>query len=242
MKKGYDIFGKAYGIMMRNDVHDSNSIDHKFMQEMIRLDEESYSFLYDKTPIQIDMKNHELYSFAKQFKGMNDKQTIENILLYTSKIANNFDAEFSEMKFGGSEKEILDRGTDWCADMSRVGAVLLACNNIPARIVHLANLNKAYHGHVVVEAFYEGNFGVCDFLHGYNFYDDKPLNSYTLMCNPYYLDNYPEDYRGLYSAVAINEYNPMDQNNNYTISVPNQYILNLIYTDHEDKWIMGEDL
>ena len=80
MKKGYDIFGKAYGIMMRNDLHNPTSIDHKFMQEMILLEEESYSYLYDKKPEAIDMTNHELYTFAKQFKGTNDQQTIDNIL------------------------------------------------------------------------------------------------------------------------------------------------------------------
>lgn len=46
MKHGYDIFGKAYGVMMRNDLHDINSIDHKFMREMILLDDESRAFLW----------------------------------------------------------------------------------------------------------------------------------------------------------------------------------------------------
>lgn len=202
MKSGYDIFGKAYGVMLRNDLHAINSIDHKFMQEMILLEDESCVFLYDEKPKLIDMRGHELYAFAKRFRETNDRQTIENALSYTAEIANKCHDEFSEMKFGGTEKEILDRGTDWCVDLARVGAVLLTCNGIPARIVHLANLEKAYNGHVVVEAFYEG----------------------------------------LYSAVAINEYNPMDKNNDYTISMPNQYYMNLIYTDHQDVWIMGEDL
>lgn len=242
MKNGYDIFGKAYGVMMRNDLHDINSIDHKFMREMILLDDESRAFLYDNKPKPIDMRNHELYSFAKQFKGINDRQTIENVLSYAADIAKNCHDEFSEMKFGGTEKEILDRGTDWCADLARVGVVLLACNDIPARIVHLVNLEKAYNGHVVVEAFYEGKYGLCDFLYGYNFYENEPLDAYALMHCRRYLNDYSENYAGLYSAVAINEYDPMDKNNNYAISIPNQYTMNLIYTDHNDKWIMGEDL
>ena len=68
--------------MMRNDLHDINSIDHKFMREMILLDDESRAFLYDNKPKRIDMRNHELYSFAKQFKDVNDRQTIENVLSY----------------------------------------------------------------------------------------------------------------------------------------------------------------
>lgn len=242
MEKGYDIFGKAYGVMMRNDLHDINSIDHKLIQEMIRLDDESYEFLYGSNPMWIDMKNHECYSFAKQFSGIDDRQTIENVLAYTAKIAEDCHDDFTEMKFGGTEKEILERGTDWCADLARVGAVLLACNDIPTRIVHLVNPFKAYHGHVVVEAFYEGKYGICDCVYGYFFYEEEPLDAYTLMNNRESLAAYPEDYAALYSAVAISEYDPMDKNHNYTISSPNQYYLNLIYTDHNDKWIMGEDL
>ena len=32
MKKGYGIFGKAFEIMLRNDLHAPCSIDHKFLQ------------------------------------------------------------------------------------------------------------------------------------------------------------------------------------------------------------------
>lgn len=240
MRKGYDVFGPAYGVMLRNDVHALESIDHKFMREMILLDEESWGFLYQTAPIRINMEAHELYPFAQRFRGSDDRRTIENILRYTAKIASDYQTAFENMKFGGTEKEILKRGTDWCADMARVGAVLLQCNGIPARIVHLVNVNKAYNGHVVNEAFYEGKYGVCDFLYGYSFYDERPLDAYDLMCCKRHLEGYPEDYASLYSAVAINEYNPMGDND-YTVSVPNQYTLNLISQNHGGKWIMGED-
>lgn len=46
MKKGYLVFGHEYSVMLKNDLHDGNSIDHKFLQEMILLDEESRHFLY----------------------------------------------------------------------------------------------------------------------------------------------------------------------------------------------------
>ena len=226
MKRGYDVFGKAYGIMLRNDLHDIHSIDHKFLNEMIYLEEESYDVLYNCKPVKIDMTDHELYTFAQQFRGCNDKETIHNILAYTKKMADDCNDDFEKMKFGGTEKEILERGTDWCADLARVGAVLLACNNIPARIVHLVNPLKAYNGHVVVEAFYEDKYGVCDFVYGYCFYENKPLDAYTLMNNKEkYLLAYPKSYSEMYLAIAINEYNPMDMNNNYAISSPNQYYL-----------------
>lgn len=240
MEKGYDVFGKAYGVMNRNDLHALESIDHKLMQEMILLDNASFEHLYSVQPQAADMRSHELYPFAVQFRQGDDRQTIENILRYCSDIALHYDVPFEQMCFGGTEKEILNRGTDWCADMARVGAVLLMCNGIPARIVHLVNPAKAYNGHVVVEAFYEGKYGICDFIYGYYFHEDKPLDAYELMHNKQYLDGYPEDYAALYSAVAISEYDPMGDNC-YKVSGPNQYYINLINSNHNGKWIMDED-
>ena len=40
MKKGYGVFGKAYEVMFRNDIHDEDSIDHYILRNMILLDEE----------------------------------------------------------------------------------------------------------------------------------------------------------------------------------------------------------
>lgn len=241
MKKGYDVFGKAYGIMMRSDLHDPESIDHKLMQEMVLLDEESHDFLYRPAPELLDMKNHELYTFSRKFRGDSDSHTIRNILRYTAERAENFQDAFKTMQFGGTEKEILDRGTDWCADMARVGVVLLECNGIPARIIYLANLQKAYNGHVVAEAFYEGKYGVCDFIYGYSFYEEKPLDAYELMRRKRYLQAYPKDYAALYSAAAISDYNPMGDHN-YKISLPNQYYLKLMSGNHNGKWMMGEEM
>lgn len=240
MKKGYDIFGKAYGVMFRNDIHAAKSIDCKFLQEMVLLDEQSFEYLYKSAPQTVNMQSHSMYSFARQFKGECPRETVENTLRYCSDIALHYDVPFEQMRFGGTETEILTRGTDWCADMARVGAVLLMCNEIPARIIHLVNPAKAYNGHVVVEAFYEEKYGVCDFIYGYSFHDGNPLDVYELMHNKKYLDGYPEDYAALYSAAAINEYDPT-QDNCYDISEPNQYTLNLINNEHNGKWIMGEN-
>ena len=65
MKKGYDVFGPAYGVMLRNDLHALESIDHKFMREMILLEEESYDFLYHAAPVRINMEAH-LQSGSKE--------------------------------------------------------------------------------------------------------------------------------------------------------------------------------
>ncbi|MGB4322138.1 MAG: transglutaminase domain-containing protein, partial [Anaerolineaceae bacterium] len=171
-----------------------------------------------------------------------EKETIQNVLRYTQEIAAAFDTDFDDMLFGGTEKQILDRGTDWCSDMARVGAVLLQCLGIPCRMLYLANPGKAYNGHVVNEAFYEGRYGVVDFIYGYQFYDRTPKSAFEIQRNPEILAAYPESYQGLFSAIAISEYDPCTPGNNYSISRPNDYYLKLIHTDHENMWLMGEDL
>ena len=167
MKKGYGVFGKAYEVMFRNDIHDEDSIDHYILRNMILLDEDSKDFLYQK-PQQIsdDIKFHELYECSKQFEGSNTLGTIKNISKFLYKIVEGFDLPFEDMIFGGTEKEILLRGTDWCTDISRVGAALLQCLNIPSRIVIIVNKDVAYNGHQVVEAYVDGKYMMCDFLYG----------------------------------------------------------------------------
>lgn len=68
--------------------------------------------------------------------------------------------------FGGTEREIIQRDSDWCTDVSRVGAALLQCLGFPSRIVILVNPNKAWHSHQVVEVYVDGKYYVCDFLYG----------------------------------------------------------------------------
>lgn len=240
MIQGYGVFGKAYRVMMENDVHDVRSIDHQFLREAILLEKETRDLLYGQ-PIRYDMQGHSLFHFAQQFRGKSDRATIENIMKYTADMVRSYDVDFKDMVFGGTEKQIIERGTDWCADMARVGAVLAQCCGIPCRIVHLANPEKAYNGHVVCEAFYEDCYGVVDFLCGCQFYEESPVSAWEILNHKELLEGLPEEYIGYYSAIAINEYDPMDAKNDYTISSPNQYNLNLIYGEHNNEWIMGED-
>ena len=232
MKKGYGVFGKAFEIMLRNDLHAPCSIDHKFMQEMILLDAESRDFLYAAPPRLPDMRAHELYAFAQQFRGDTDYASIANVLEYTSGIAGNCSTPIEEMRFGG---------TDWCADMSRAAVVLLNCLDIPCRMLELVNPDRAYNGHVVVEAYYEGAYGVIDPIYGRLFHAGKPLDAWTLMTEPARLQSFPDDYRGLFRGVAVHDYDPMDPTNDYTDSGLNDYCRKVLTTDHHDRWFMGED-
>ncbi len=251
MKKGFNVFGKPYETMFRNDLHDERSVDQYILRNMILLDEDSKAFLYQKPQrISDDIRFNELYEFSKQFKGEGDFDTIKNISKYLYKIVASFDVSFEDMLFGGTEKEIIERSTDWCTDISRVGATLLQCLNIPSRIVVIVNSNVAYNAHQVVEAYIDGKYMMCDFLYGivgrinsvYSVYD--LLNQSELVKNIYHSnvkDKFSLDYiSGVYNLAAISTYD-IAKAYNYNISKPNKYYLKMMESKHNGQWQMGED-
>lgn len=238
--KGYDVFGKEYGCMLRNDLHDINSIEHKLMQEMVRLDSISEPFLYGGYQISYPMENNILYSFAQRFKRDNDLESIKSLIHYTSQIATNYNTPLDEMYFGGTEKEILDRGTDWCFDLARLAAVILDCLGMTSRFVFVANPNKAYHGHVLIEVFYNDSWGVVDPLYGYVFYDNTPISAKDIYHSSV-LQELNEEYKNMFKQVAIVDYNPNNEENKYIISKCNKYTLTLNSIVQDGKWKFGED-
>ena len=251
MKKGYGVFGKAYEVMFRSDLHDEDSIDHYILRNMILLDKDSKSFLYKKSrQISDDIKFHELYEFSKHFKGSDTLDTIKNISEFLYKIIDGFDVPFEDMMFGGKEKEIIERGTDWCADISRVGVAFLQCLCIPSRIAIIVNKDIAYNGHQVVEAYVNGKYMICDFLYGVIGKVDTIYSVHDLLNKPEqvkktYQSSIKDESQldciaGLYNSAAISEYD-ITKNYIYTISRPNDYYLKLMNLKLNGQWQMGED-
>lgn len=88
MKQGYGVFGKAYEVMLRNDLHAPGSIDCKLMERMILLEEDTLPLLYGRVPaVNPAIKEHALYPFARQFVGKSAAETIDNLLRLTAGIA-----------------------------------------------------------------------------------------------------------------------------------------------------------
>ena len=103
MKQGYGVFGKAYEVMLRNDLHAPGSIDHQLMEQMILLEEDSLPLLYGGVPaVNPAMKEHALYPFTRQFVGKSAVETIDNLLRLTAGIAQSCDLPFEQMRFGGT--------------------------------------------------------------------------------------------------------------------------------------------
>ena len=250
-KMGYGVFGKAYEYMFRNDLHHKHSIDHEVLRNMILLDENSNSFLY-KTPqpASKDIHNLVLYDIAHKLKGDNHLESIYRTIEFVQEIVDKCDTPFEKMIFGGTEFEIIERGSDWCTDLSRVGAALLQCLEMPSRIAILVNQSKAYHGHQVVEVYVDGNYMMCDFLYGVIGRLDRSYSVYDLLNNPSLVnkiykikidDENQLDYiAGLYNLAAISEYD-ISRKHKYYTSKSNEYYQKLMNLSQDETWQMNED-
>ena len=170
-------------------------------------------------------------------------------LSFAKKIVDNFDQCFEAVLFGGIEKEIIDRGTDWCTDISRVGVALLQCLNIPARIAIVVNRSVAYHGHQVVEAYINNQYVMCDFLYGLMGFTNEAAAVKDLLKNQRLVrEIYQQKIRckeqldtlvGLYGQGAISEYCIM-KSNTYKVSKANEYYLKMMTLEHDGNWLLNE--
>ena len=250
-KKGYGVFGKAYEYMFKNDLHHKRSVDHAILKNMIFLDEDSKLFLYRAPqPVSIDISNHTLCEIALKLKDDNHLKSINRTTEFINEIIGKFNTPFEGMIFGGTELEIIQRGSDWCTDISRVGAALLQCLGIPSRIAILVNPFKAYHGHQVVEAYLDGTYVMCDFLYGVIARLDQNYSVYDLLSKPKLVhkiysskinDSNQLDYiTSLYNLAAISEYD-ISKKHDYQTSKPNEYYLNMMNLNQDGTWQMNED-
>lgn len=238
--QGYDVFGKAYGYMLRNDLHDINSVEHKLFQEQILLNSVSEPFLYGGYQISYPLKNHELFLFSQKFKKENELESVKSVVKYVHELASNFNAPLKEMYFGGTEKEILNRGTDWCFDLARLSAVILDCIGLTARFIFVANPDKAYNAHALLEVYYNDSWGVVDPLYGYIFYDTKPICAKDILCSSQ-IKTMDEDYKNMFKQISVAEYNPNDEKNKYISSKCNEYTYKVNTIKQDGTWLLGED-
>ena len=212
----------------------------KLLKEQIKLDSVSEPLLYGGYQVLYPLENHELYLFSQKFKMKSGLESIKAVVRYTSKLASNFDVPLKDMLFGGTEKEMLTRGTDWCFDLARVAAVILDCIGLTSRFVFVANPYKAYNAHVLLEVYYNDSWGVIDPLYGYIFFDTNPINAKDIIHSAQ-LKSMNEDYKNMFNQISIAEYNPNDVNNKYIISKCNEYTYKINTIIQDGTWLLGED-
>lgn len=162
-------FGPAYRIMLEHDTHAPGSVDRVGIEHMIRLCDATAEFLYSEyTPTTVRHmpgSRPRLEAVCEEiFDGVRDaEKRVRRIGRFCRRLgAKAPTGSDEEMVFGGTEEQIIDRGSDWCTDVSRVACALLQVGGIPSRIVFQANPDRPYSGHVIVEAWRSGIWGAVD--------------------------------------------------------------------------------
>lgn len=261
MYKGVKQFGRAYEIMLENDSHAPHSVDIELIRNMIKLCNYTKDYLYEKyTPCIIHYERNSrpmieaiVNNIIKQHND--DEGKILAIAEYCSGLKDKMiDVSIDNMLLGGTEEQIIDRGSDWCTDISRVGCVMYQIAGFPSRIVNTFNTNQAYSGHVINEVYRNGIWGIVDTTNGVVYYkhDKKPITSWEVMnrvstiegLNNTFSSNIDFDQ---FIGVAISNYLVSDNNKyNYSLSQVNNYYAKILEASSNGwsgglRWICGED-
>jgi len=259
--KGLSQFGPAYEVMLSNDPHAPGSVDRVLMENMVRLCVETVEHLYgDYTPakscydwgMRPDLERY-VQEAVSGAEGV--VQRIDAIARFTSGLRRRAVEDIESMLVGGTEEEIIVRGSDWCPDVARVACALYQVAGFAARIVYLAELEKAYSAHVIVEAFGGGFWGAIDSLTGivYRHPDRRPASVWELMHNPELVMRHSKAGSiayarpGQFRAAAISNYSVCDwRGYDYTASRLNDYYRSVLKMAEQGwpgglRWLHGED-
>lgn len=191
--KGRSQFGPAYEVMLNGDSHACGSVDRTLTKWMIRLCAETADYLYTEyTPIRIGYEQGNRPELERMLgracldHGDPDRP-VEAIISFTAQMAKSVpDVPLGDLLFGGTEEEIVRRGSDWCTDLARVACLLCQVGGLPARIVNLFDTTMAYSGHVIIEAHVQGRWAAFDPTNGVGFRDGAktPVSTWEIMTRP----------------------------------------------------------
>ena len=253
--------GKAYQIMYENDTHAAGSVDLILGENMILLCKETAEYLYTAyTPEKSGYKKGvkpELEKYVEKIISVcgSDEECIEKITLFTSSLQDRATSDLDSMKFGGTEEDIITRGSDWCTDVARVGCALCQVAGFSARMVYLFDVTKAYHGHVIIEAYRDSAWGAVDTVTNviYRHEGGKAASVWELINSPEIIEKH---WRGdstyyttseQFSRAAISSYFVWDcREYDYTVSGLNDYKRAVLEMAEKGwpgglRWLHGEE-
>ena len=255
-------FGPAYAAMIESDTHAPGSIDRVLTDQMVRLTEVTEADLYGTySPTEVaDFTDPAIRRLANDITASAEgtEQQLDLLTTFVHNLTQGVeDQPLDEMRFGGTEEQIIERGSDWCTDLARVGCILCQAVGIPARMVMLFNIDQAYSGHVIIEAYRSATWGAIDVSAGIKYVDHYgvPATTWTLMHSPRLISSArrpggstsayadPNQYR----AAAISNYSIADRAEyDYTISSINEYYRSILEMSEQGwpggfRWLHNED-
>ncbi|HWI64564.1 MAG TPA: transglutaminase domain-containing protein [Symbiobacteriaceae bacterium] len=175
--------------MYANDSHAPGSVDRVLLEEMVFLCPETEAYLYTQfTPLDLRYRPGSrpvLEACLKQAVAGcgSPEEQVRAIVAHTSGLGASVTDDLDALQLGGTEEEILQRSTDWCTDLARVGCLLFQLAGLPARILVLADTEQAYSGHVITEVYRSGVWGAVDTTTGTVYLDGqgRPRSAAAIM-------------------------------------------------------------
>jgi transglutaminase-like putative cysteine protease len=145
---GTSQFGPAYQVMFENDPHAAGSVDRVLLDRMIRLCPETAFYLYrHHTPLDLKYRpgsRPQLDALVGQLseERASAEDRLEGLVEFCASLGKDASDDLDAIRLGGTEEEIIDRGSDWCTDVARVACVLCQVAGLPARLVGSAQRRR----------------------------------------------------------------------------------------------------
>ena len=259
--QGIDQFGKAYRITLENDTHAPGSVDRVLADTMVRLCAETVEYLYTRyspTCTRYEKGSRPLLERYVVDAGASQgpfPDRVARIVDFCQSLEERADDDLDGMRFGGTEEQIVARGSDWCTDVARVACAMCQVAGVPARLVSLFNLSQAHSAHEIIEAFIEGVWGAVDALNGvvYRHPMGRPATTWELMSDGRLVRGSWECRRSFYAdplqfeGAAVCNY-PIWRASNfcYTVSPLNDYTRRVLEMANAGwpgglRWLHGEE-
>lgn len=247
--------------MMERDAHAGGSVDRVLASRMVRLCHETADYLYTSfTPSEVRYargtrpKLEEILNSVCPV-GAGPEERLAAIIEFTRNLGDRAEQDLKKMRLGGTEEGIIERGSDWCTDVARVACVLCQVGGFPCRIVNLFDLDRAYSGHVIVEAHRAGRWGALDSSTGivYAAADGLPASVWDLMNNPRLVEGCRRTPRACYTtpgqfrAAGITNYFVWESHRyDYTVTGINDYYFSILSMSGKGwpgglRWLHGEN-
>lgn len=258
---GIGAFGPAYRVMLAQDSHAPGSVDRVLASRMVRLCQETAGYLYGAfTPLELHYVKGTRFELERLLASTGSQcsdpeDQLAAIVEFTRSLGKHAEEDLGKMRLGGTEEEIIQRGSDWCTDVARIACVLCQIAGFPSRIISLFDLSHAYCGHVLVEVFRGGKWGALDSSTGivYRRRDGQPASAWALMQDADLIEWHRQDPRAIYTSVeqfqaagVVNYFCWDHRSYDYTISGVNEYYLSILEMSGKGwpgglRWLHGED-
>ncbi len=179
-------------------------------KEQIKLLPETHKYLYTQyTPLRVQYRKGSR-SFLEKIivktasKAKDDQDKVIMLMNWCVNIEKNFptrerNAEsgfyrsLDDFLWGGTEEEVIKKGSDWCGEIARVFCILNQIAGFPARIVYLYHVSEPQ-AHAVGEVYVESKWSLFDVL-SQKYYPKKDgtiANAWELRENPSLIDEQTE--------------------------------------------------